>query len=252
VQENSIPQSHFVTAKLQKKGINRMELKIFYLDTAASLSDAELSQRFFSGQYRIIGNLSLWQKANPQRYDAVRKVTKESGTLGSTYNEQLMAKIPSAAKQVDALLLAEAIQKFPREKCRELFVKEANAPGQSSTQLSGAEYALAQLAARFFGFLPETSGTVTFNYETPNDFRAKLAEKEASASAEREKAEGLINGVPPGLQRDGNGFTIVDSQAYASWQERKKAREIIAEAKLDAEKPREALPKDVPNARVGS
>jgi hypothetical protein len=232
-----------------------MEPKIFHLntETAAKLSDAELSARFFSGQYKIVGNLSRWQKENPQRYEAVRRVTQESGTLGSSAREQLMEKIPNHATiHVDELKLAAAIQKFPREKCRELFLKEADAPGQSSTALSEAEYRLAKLAARFFGFVPETSGTVTFNYETPGDFRAKLAEKEAAASAERERAEGLVNGVPPGLLRDGNGFSVVDPQAYAHWLERKKAREIIAEARLDAEQPREALPKDVPNARIGS
>jgi hypothetical protein len=230
-----------------------MEPKIFHLntETAAKLSDAELSERFFSGQYRIIGNLSLWQKDNPQRYTRIRKVTEESGTLGRSPREQLIEKIPSATKQVDELKLAEAIQKFPREKCRELFLKEADAPGQSSTQLSGDEYKLAQLAARFFGFVPETSGTVVFNYETPNDFRAKLAEKEAAASAERERAQGLIDGVPPGLKRDGNGFSVVDPQAYARWQERKKAREIIAQAQLDGAKPKEVLPSEIPNSRVG-
>jgi hypothetical protein len=229
-----------------------MEPTIFYLDTAAKLSDAELSERLFSGQYKIVGNLSLWQKANPQRYDAVRLLTKERGLLASSASEQLMEKKPSATKHADELKLAEAIQKFPREKCRELFVKEANAPGQSSTQLSGAEYALAQLSARFFGFLPETSGTVTFNYQTPGDFRAKLAEKEAAASAERERAQGLIDGVPPGLQRDGSGFSVADPQAYAQWQARENARKVIAEARLDAEKPTELLPRELPNSRVGS
>jgi hypothetical protein len=213
-----------------------MEAKLFHLntETAAKLSDAELSERFFGGQYRIIGNLSVWKKDNPQRYAAIRNVTKESGILGRSTKEELIERIPSATKQADELKLAEAIQKFPREKCHELFVKEADAPGQSSTQLSGDEYKLAQLAARFFGIVPETSGTVTFNYETPGDFRAKLAEKEAAASAEHERGEGLVNGVPPGLRRDGSGFTVVNPQAYAQWQERKKAREIIAQEKEKA------------------
>jgi len=232
-----------------------MEPKIFHLntETAAKLSDAELSERFFSGQYRIIGNLSLWQKDNPQRYTRIRKVTEESGTLGRSPREQLVEKIPSARK-VDDLKLAEAIQKFPVEKCRELFLKEADAPGESSSHLSADDYNIARLAARFFGIVSETANTVVFNYRTPNDFRAEQAEKEAAASAERERAEGLIDGVPPGLQRDGNAFSVVDAQAYASWQAWQGARKVIAEAKtkLDAEKPTELLPHELPNSRVGS
>lgn len=128
--------------------------------------------------------------------------------------------------------LAEAIRKYPREKCVELFTKPADAPGQSSSSLSKTEYKEAKLAAIVHGVIPADSGqSVSFNYQTRRDRDVKRAAKEAEAK--KQESGPNENGLPPGVERnakDGIGLIIVDPVAFNAWKQSKSDRAVIAAA----------------------
>ena len=71
-----------------------MEKPIFFLSeqTAAKLSDQELAAKLFSGEHKIVGDLSGWKRQNEARYRTVRQIVQDEGRLGQS-REQATAEM---------------------------------------------------------------------------------------------------------------------------------------------------------------
>jgi hypothetical protein len=143
---------------------------------------------------------------------------------GTNIGKQLRAiafgtKAPATVAPVappTAVEVAAACKKFPRERCRDLFVREANKPGEIYSKLSKAERDEAKVAAKFFKVLdPDNTSSVSFSYETPQVRAAKKAAKEAAAKeVERKQAEFL----PPGITKTEKGeILLTDAAAFNAW-----------------------------------
>lgn len=202
---------------------------------AAAMSDAEICACYYGNTHQIVNRHEFDKTPRAQR---IRALGKATGRIPDNAHEQLQAeraKRTAPPKEVDPVQLAEAITEYPRERCRELFQKEADAPGVSSSKLSAEEYAKAKMAARHWGILRQPTGepAVRFNYKRPADYRAERAANEAAEAATVQAEAGLsADGLPPGVWRNAKGeMFLADAQAFADWQARAAARAVIAQAK---------------------
>ena len=199
--------------------------------TLASLSAEERAERLFSNRFKIVGNLSQWEAQNPTLYAEAREIGKRDGRVGESPSERaarhqreaIMDAPTPALTPEQEIELAEAITKYPRELCKQIFADGTNAEATKLHDENPAEYARAQRAARHFNIIGKISGepSVRFNYETPSDYRAKIPVPVTEPS-----------GPPPGVApcTDGVGFAVVDPAAYSAWKQLQSARRIIAEA----------------------
>jgi len=132
--------------------------------------------------------------------------------------------------------LAEAIKRFPKERCIQLFRKAADAPGESSSKLSSDDYRIAQMAARFFDvLLPKSGASVRFNYKTPAQYRADAEAEAAQAKAtEQQRQNGGVGptDLPPGITKNDRGeLYLSDPVAFEAWKARKAAIQELTDAK---------------------
>ena len=67
------------------------EKPILDLERASQMSNAELAAKLFDGQHRIVGNISQWRAANPERYSAIRQLAKDTNRVGQTVHDKLQA-----------------------------------------------------------------------------------------------------------------------------------------------------------------
>jgi len=126
--------------------------------------------------------------------------------------------------------VADAIRKYPREKCIELFRRASNIPGQSSSELNPEEYQVAKLAAQVFGIVgaDPKKPVVRFTYATGRDRAAKRAAEKAEKARTAKDGSGLgENGLPPGVEHssDGIGLSVIDPVAFQAWKDAKDERE---------------------------
>lgn len=206
----------------------------------ATMSEVERADALFNDRFRIIGNLSHWAEQNPQQYQRLRSLAKQSARLDDNQREELQAqhaKLTDPAPEVDPVELLKAVTQFPKERCQRLFTKPSDEPGESSSTLSPEDYKLAKMAAIHFDVItPQTSATVRFNYKRGDEYRRDAqAAKEATGMAEatRRNAGVAPSDLPPGLTRNERGeLAVTDGKAFSEWKARKQAiQELEAAAK---------------------
>lgn len=205
-----------------------MERPVFDLARAGSASDETLAAAIFGGKHRIVGNLSQWKADNSSRYTAVRQIAQAAGRVGESpeqraqrlQRETVMHQPEPLMTPAEEIELANAITKYPRALCRQIFADGTNAEATKLHDEKPAEYALAQLAARHFQIIGTNSESVRFNYERPAEYRERIPKPV------------VPNEPPPGVERcaDGVGYYVADSKIYGEWLALKKAREIISAA----------------------
>lgn len=116
----------------------KMERKIFDLSTANRLTDAELTERLFSGQYRYIGNLSQWAKENSERYSACRKLRQDDGLLSKTVRQQNVERFgPKEPHFTADQLRCRALHS--REECHHFFGGEQESKNDRPDEVRKAD-----------------------------------------------------------------------------------------------------------------
>lgn len=206
------------------------EKPIFHLtkDNVANLTDEQLKEILFDDRFKITGSISQFAKDAPERY----KAAKTLKGLGRVQEQQ------PAEEVVDPVVLAEAVTKFPKDRCIRLFKTESGTPGaEVAANLDKSDYRLAQIAAKHFSVIPAKGGAeVRVNFQTPAERKTLRERREVVQKIEQFKQEGRDeHGLPPGISPDpqspGN-YLVTDTAAYEAWKKRqddlKAAREIIA------------------------
>ncbi len=195
--------------------------------TLASLSAEERAERLFSNRFKIVGNLSEWEAQNRTLYAEAREVAQTAGRVGESAEqrgerhrrEATIHHAEDDSAGPSEVELADAIQAFPRERCRELFVTDTTGAATRLHKEHPEEYRRAKLAGQFFDIVGRDSSaqSVRFNYPLPT--HAKL--------------ETPTTETPAGIAKaaDGIGFVVTDAKAYGEWQALQAAKKIIASAK---------------------
>jgi hypothetical protein len=175
------------------------------------------------------------------RADVDAKDKAEGTSMGkwlrATYYGERVAAAPAPVAPPTETELAKAITDFPKTRCKGLYNRPANEPGELLSDLSETERQQAKIAAKFFNVITQGNGepSVRFNYETRRDRDVKRAAKEAEA---KKKESGLTDsGLPPGIERnrDGIGYLLVDEVAYQKWKDGNAAKAVIAKALEEVE-----------------
>jgi hypothetical protein len=159
----------------------------------------------------------------------VDKADKEKGTKAGPqlraiyFGEKPVAVATPVVPPPTAVEVADAVKKFDKARCHDLFVGSRNKNGDTlhaeiASKLDKDEYQQARTAARFFGIAlsgPDSGAAVRFAYETRNDRQAKRDARE-SAAQNAERAQAAI--LPPGVEKDAQGNIILADEAkFTAW-----------------------------------
>jgi len=145
------------------------EKKHFDLVAASMLTDTELSERLFSGDYKVIGNLSHWAAKNPERYTAARQIARTKGKLGQTAHEQIRAQYgPKERRYSDEELRVRTKYSGREQELKDFFTGASatltNNPGTLAKE-NPTEYADRVLWARSTGLVPRPDESEAWQQE---------------------------------------------------------------------------------------
>src|SRR5882724_2819864 len=208
-----------------------MEKKVFHLsaESAAKLTDKQLSERLFGNDYRVVGSVTEWKKANFQRYDAVRNVLLDDGRITPNIHDRNKAQRAEWDRQAQPRAYSPE-ELVSKARWTEAVVKEMLANGKKLADLKASDphsYAEMILAA--------TSYDIPVS-KTPEQALAKVRELSAvrevrieeTFQPSREMTDRLGLPADKRLSRDSFNNAIC---ALVQIEDAEKAASITAKAK---------------------